>query len=395
MAAIVVSACSSGGASPSAAASAAAPSSAASAAASTAPSEAASEAASAGAGGRDPRHLGGRQASRRDQALAQAWATENGVDVQAQAITENLTTQFKTASQQGTGPDIVVWAHDVIGDFVQNGAIDPVQMPDTSGFDPLAVKGMTFNGQLYGVPYSVENIALIRNTDWQPNCPTSMEDLVKTGQQLVKDKKALAIMALQVGQKGDAYHIYPLFTSGGGSYFGTTATGDPDPTNVTVDSAESIAASQKLYDLGEKGVGALKRSIDDKNAIPLFTGGKTPFLRLRPVGDRGHRESRHQLRHLRRPGVRGWQARLAVHRRQRLLPCEQGRNEPCAQEFLTSVVPTPEFQQGLYAVDPRRPALTAAVDALDRSPVFVSHYSIISRLRVRDRRPGTARRTSA
>ena len=28
-------------------------------------------------------------------------------------------------------------------------------------------------------------------------------------------------MALQVGQKGDAYHIYPLFTSGGGSFFGT------------------------------------------------------------------------------------------------------------------------------------------------------------------------------
>ena len=57
-------------------------------------------------------------------------------------------------------------------------------------------------------------------------------------------------MALQVGQKGDAYHIYPLFTSGGGSYFATTATGDPDPKTVTVDSAESIAAGQKLYDAG-------------------------------------------------------------------------------------------------------------------------------------------------
>ena len=105
-----------------------------------------------------------------------------------------------------------------------------------------------------------------------------MEDLVKTGQQLVKDKKATEIMALQVGQKGDAYHIYPLFMSGGGSYFGPTATGDPDPKNVTVDSAGSIAAGKKLYDLGEKGVGALKRSIDDKNAIPLLTGGKTAFL---------------------------------------------------------------------------------------------------------------------
>ena len=44
--------------------------------------------------------------------------------MKVEAITENLTTQFKTASQQGTGPDIVVWAHDVIGDFIQNSAID-------------------------------------------------------------------------------------------------------------------------------------------------------------------------------------------------------------------------------------------------------------------------------
>ena len=79
------------------------------------------------------------------------------------------------------------------------------------------------------MPYSIENIALIRNTDLAPDCPATMEDLVATGQALVKDKKVTNIMALQVGQKGDAYHIYPLFTSGGGSFFGTTATGDPDP----------------------------------------------------------------------------------------------------------------------------------------------------------------------
>ena len=33
----------------------------------------------------------------------------------------------------------------------------------------------------------------------------------------------------RVGQTGDAYHIYPLFASGGGSFFGATAEGDPGP----------------------------------------------------------------------------------------------------------------------------------------------------------------------
>ena len=103
--------------------------------------------------------------------LAATWATENGVTVKVESIATDIMTKFKTASQAGNPPDVVVWAHDVIGDFVQNSAIDPIQGLDTSGFDPLAVKGMTFDGQLYGVPYSVENIALIRNTDLAPDAP--------------------------------------------------------------------------------------------------------------------------------------------------------------------------------------------------------------------------------
>jgi arabinogalactan oligomer/maltooligosaccharide transport system substrate-binding protein len=40
----------------------------------------------------------------------------------------------------------------------------------------------------------------------------------------------------------------------------------------------------------------------------------------------------------------------------------KGKNKTLAQEFVTAVVPTQAFQVGLYKVEPRRPALTAAVD---------------------------------
>ncbi len=360
--AIVASACSSGG-SATPAASAAAPSSAASAAASEPASEPASEGASTGASGATLTIWADDKRAAAIKPLAQQWATDNGVTVNVQAITENLTTQFKTASQQGTGPDIVVWAHDAVADFVQNSAIDPVTMPDTSMFDPLAVKGMTYQGQLYGVPYSIENIALIRNTDLAPECPATMEDLVATGKQAVADKKATNIMALQVGQKGDAYHIYPLFTSGGGSFFGTTATGDPDGSNVTVDSAESIAAGQKLFDLGEKGVGALKRSVDDKNAIPLFTGGKTPFLVSGPWAIADITKSGVNYDVCAIPAFADGKPASPFIGVNGFYLASKGKNKTLAQEFLTSVVPTADFQSGLYAVDPRRPALTESATA--------------------------------
>lgn len=294
--------------------------------------------------------------------LAAAWATENGVTVKVESIATDITTKFKTASQAGNPPDVVVWAHDVIGDFVQNSAIDPVQGLDTSGFDPIAIKGMTFGGQLYGVPYSVENIALIRNTDLAPTAPATMEDLQVVGKKLVTDKKATEIMALQVGQKGDPYHIYPVFTSGGGSFFGLTSTGDPDPKLVTVDSPESIAAGQKLYDMGEKGTGALKRSIDDKNAIPLFTGKKTAFLVSGPwsISDITKAGINYDVGPI-PPFADGTPAGPFIGING-FYVASKGANKTLAQEFVTSLVPTLDFQVGLYQAEPRRPALTAAVD---------------------------------
>ena len=91
---------------------------------------------------------------------------------------------FVTASQQGSGPDVVVGAHDWIGNLVQNGAIDPVQLTDEqkAAFTEIAVKAVTFDGQLYGVPYAIENLALIRNTDLAPDAPATIEDLVKARQ---------------------------------------------------------------------------------------------------------------------------------------------------------------------------------------------------------------------
>ena len=91
---------------------------------------------------------------------------------------------------------------------------------------------MTFDGQLYGVPYSVENIAPFRNTD-MIDLPGD-DGRPRRGRVAQVGKDGVTNpMALQVGQAGDAYHIYPLFSSGGGVFFEPNANGDPDPTKVS------------------------------------------------------------------------------------------------------------------------------------------------------------------
>ena len=100
-------------------------------------------------------------------AVAEAFGEANGITVKVQAISEDLQGTFVTADAAGNGPDVVVGAHDWIGNLVQNGAIVPLNLtPDElSGYSEKAVQATTYDGKLYGVPYGIEALALYRNTD--------------------------------------------------------------------------------------------------------------------------------------------------------------------------------------------------------------------------------------
>ncbi|HEY7606235.1 MAG TPA: extracellular solute-binding protein, partial [Actinomycetes bacterium] len=53
--------------------------------------------------------------------LGEAFGQQNGVNVTVQIVPKELQTQFVTASQAGKAPDVVMGAHDWIGNLVQNG----------------------------------------------------------------------------------------------------------------------------------------------------------------------------------------------------------------------------------------------------------------------------------
>ncbi|MEH0828726.1 MULTISPECIES: sugar ABC transporter substrate-binding protein [Micromonospora] len=309
--------------------------------------------------------------------FAEEFGKENGVTVEVQAVSKDLQTNFVTASQQGSGPDVVVGAHDWIGNLVQNGAIDPVQLPaeQKAGFNETAIKAVTFNGQLYGVPYATENVALIRNTELAPEAPKTIEDLVATGKKLKAEKKASEILCLQSGQNGDAYHIYPLYTSGGGYLFGTAANGDYDPKDLGVGKPESIAAFQKIAKLGEKGEGALKRSITGENSIATFTGKKCAFLVSGPwaVADAKKANIAYDISPV--PGFAGGKEAQPFVGVQAFYVAAKGKNKALAQEFVTNYVTKPELAVALYKAEPRPPALTAAFDQVKGEDADLAKFS--------------------
>jgi len=296
--------------------------------------------------------------------FADKFGSENGVTVEVQAISKDQQTTFVTASQQGSGPDVMIGAHDWIGNLVQNGAIDPVQLTaeQQQSLAPNAVKAVTFNGQVYGVPYATENLALIRNTKLAPEAPATIEDLVAEAKKLKAAKKASETLCLQVGQNGDAYHVYPLYSSAGGYLFGTTATGDYDKNDLGIGKPESIAAFKKIQGLGEKGAGALKRSITGENSIATFTAGKCAYLVSGPwaVTDVKKAKIAYDISPV--PGFAGGKPAQPFLGVQSFYVAAKGKNKALAQEFVTNYVTTPELAVALYQAEPRPPVLIAAYD---------------------------------
>ena len=78
--------------------------------------------------------------------------TDLGITLVIEEIAKDQQTTFVTASQQGAGPDVMVGAHDWIGNLVRNGAIDPVQLTEAqlAAFPQIAIDAVTFDGQATG-----------------------------------------------------------------------------------------------------------------------------------------------------------------------------------------------------------------------------------------------------
>jgi arabinogalactan oligomer/maltooligosaccharide transport system substrate-binding protein len=273
------------------------------------------------------------------QPFAEQFGTENGVTVEVKEISKDNQMTFLTASQQGSGPDVMIGAHDWIGNLVQNGAIDPVTFTEQqkASFSAKAIQAVTFDGQIYGAPYALENIALIRNTDLAPDAPATIEDMIAKGKELKEAGKVKEVLCIPVGQKGDAFHVYPIFASGGGALFGATASGDPDPKQVLLGSEDSVKAFGKLKELGEKGDGALRTSLTNENYIVNFAGGKCAYLVSGPWA----------ISEVKKGGIKYDISAVPAFK--------DGK-------FVANYVTNKDVAKALYDADPRPPALTAALE---------------------------------
>ncbi|MDN5599831.1 MAG: sugar ABC transporter substrate-binding protein [Brachybacterium sp.] len=284
---------------------------------------------------------------------AKAWGEENRIEVVVEVVPgDELQGNFITANQAGNGPDVTMGAHDWIGNLVQNGAISPVQLPSNVAdtIAPVGVDAITYDGQTYGVPYAVETLALFANNELTDTPePSSIEELVSAAQA----GGAENILSLPIGESGDPYHMQPIYTSAGGYLFGKDSEGNLDPSDLGVGKEGSLAAADKIAELGEQGV--LKNSITGDNSISLFAEGKAAYLISGPWALADVRDSGIDFTVSPVPGFEGMEPAAPFAGVNAFYVASSAKNAGFAQQFMTDVASSPDVAQAMYEANPLPP----------------------------------------
>jgi maltose-binding protein MalE len=211
--------------------------------------------------------------------VANAWAATKGAQVQVvQKDFGQIRSQLTTVAAE-TAPDVIVGAHDWVGELSANGSVLPLtpSAATRKQFPAYALNSFSYGTaikKLYGMPVALENIALFTNTKLA-KVPTSFADLEKQALAAKRKTKAQVGLAVQQGAAGDAYHMYPFFSGLGGYIFGTNKAGNLDPSDIGVANAQFLKNAPLIDKWNKEGL--IRSQVQWDTARDLFTKGKVAY----------------------------------------------------------------------------------------------------------------------
>jgi maltose-binding protein MalE len=310
------------------------------------------------------------------QAFADQFGADNGITVAVQELGfGDIRDRLVVAGPTGEGPDIIIGAHDWLGELVTSGVVAPLDLSGVAGdFSEASISAFNFEGQTYGLPYAVENVALIRNTDLVPDPPATFEELETIALGLVADGTVEIPLALQENGNGDPFHNYPLFTALGGYVFGLNDDGSYNPDDLGIDSEGGLIAAQAFSDWAAEGLISVDVTYDVMTES--FGNGTAPFAITGPWAIPSFDGVNYVVEPV--PSVAGGEPRpfIAV---QGFMVSAFAENPLFAQTFVLDLMATQEAQEAIFAADPRPPANLAAFDAVAADDANIQGFGLSGR----------------
>ncbi len=167
------------------------------------------------------------------------------VSVAYNAFADKIT----NAIPNGNGPDLFIFAHDRIGDWVAGDLLEPIEyyvddeLADTFAYDAIAA--MAYRGSLFGLPLAVKSVALFYRTDLVDHPPRTTDELRAMAKVLKKKNGGKYVLAYQ---NTDLYGHAPWLHGFGGRIFddsGALTVATPEAT-AALEFARSIANGDRI-----------------------------------------------------------------------------------------------------------------------------------------------------
>ena len=208
------------------------------------------------------------------EAIAKKFENDFGLKVTIEA-SEKITDSFPIAAQMAKGPDIVIWAHDKVGEWADAGLIAPVQISEEfkNKFFPKAWQAVLHSEWIWGYPIALETVTLIYNKkllDGPP--PTQLSDLVSVNEKIKKEHPGVTTI---LWDYKNSYYSWGILASAGADVFAKNGP-DYDLKNAGVADRGAVEGLSKIIALIQAGV--LPKSVSYSAVEDLMGQGKLAMM---------------------------------------------------------------------------------------------------------------------
>lgn len=164
---------------------------------------------------------------------------------------EDAPGKFQQASSEGKGPDIWIWAHDRVGEWMAGGLLTEVRPSPKfrASVTPMAWEAFTIKGKTWGYPISIEAIGLIYNKNIINEPPKTWDEVFALDKKLQKQGKHAILW-----DYNNTYFTFPLLAAHGGYAFRRNPDGTYNAKDTGVNNAGAVKGAALLDKLIKDGV---------------------------------------------------------------------------------------------------------------------------------------------
>jgi len=218
--------------------------------------------------------------------IGEKFSADTGVEVVVETPDEGPA-KFQQASAGGKGPDLYIYAHDRIGEWIAGGLIHAVQPSQRllDDIDPLAWRGFSSRGRLWGYPTAIEAVTLIYNKALVSEPPRSFDEVFALDAKLRPQGKRAILWDYT-----NNYFSWPLLAANGGYAFRQRSDGSFDPRDVGVANSGALVGAQLIDRLVREGLMPAGSGYPEMEAamgqgrVAMTINGPWAWVNLRRVG---------------------------------------------------------------------------------------------------------------